>query len=587
MNISVHQNPYQQSGSVGAGENIRGTDNASNQLVLTKNTIQVKAGDVFSGQIVGMGKDGMVEILLDGRGTINAKLFQDIPLALGQMMSFQVRTSGNQVALTPLYANLDGNSAEAKALDAAGLPHTPENIEMVDAMMSEGMPIGSDALLAMSKMMNGINTGSPTSVVQMTKLGLPVNNDTVVEFEAYKNEQHQIADGVESLSDGFAELSGTSVAMAGELLDIFMGEVPENVKAALNEARLAEEIGSGIPEEAEGEAEESAKAEEPAKAEELPADPGKPDNPAIGKDEKVIVTQEDVPASKTAAGMKESVTGRVTEDVTRLLGEDGVKNLAELMKEAGLPKSVSENVLSGKLSASESLQLIRAAMGEENLPEEAKAGLKTLTHSKEFNALMKNEIMNQFLMDPKEVSDKESVRKYYEKLSEDSRKLLQFLNDNGRGETSLAKGVTNLKQNIDFMNELNQVMTYVQLPLKMNGKNAHGDLYVYTNKKNLAKKDGNVSALLHLDMTHLGTMDVHVAMNNANFVQTHFIMQKEEMLDFIAPHLPELDAALNRRGYSGKSDVSINREAKSVPEIMFSQGSNQKLIQKTAFDVRA
>ncbi|MCR4907929.1 MAG: flagellar hook-length control protein FliK [Lachnospiraceae bacterium] len=583
VNISVYQNPYQQSGSVNAGENIRGADNNPSQLVLTKNTIEVKAGDVFSGQIVGMGKDGMVEILLDGKGTINAKLFQDIPLALGQMMSFQVRTSGKQVALTPLYANLDGNSAEAKALDAAGLPRTPENIEMVDAMMSEGMPIGSDALLSMAKLMNSISSGSPTSVVQMAKLGLPVNNESVEEFEAYKNEQHQIADGVESLSDGFAELASSSGKLAGEVLDIFMGEVPEEVKTALKEERIAEEAeaqketeGETGAEEAEGTPEkETVRTEEALQG----RAPETLEGEAAGK--------ENVSLSPEKTGLKEEVTGRVTEDVTRLLGEDGVKNLADLMKEAGLPKSIYEGVMEGKLSASESLQFIRAALNEEDLPEETKAGLKNLSGSKEFHSLMKNEILNQFLLDPKDVSDKENVRKYYEKLSEDSKKLLNLLSENGRGETALAKGVTNLKQNIDFMNELNQVMTYVQLPLKMNEKNAHGDLYVYTNKKNLAKKDGSVSALLHLDMTHLGTMDVHVAMNNGSFVQTHFIMQKEEMLDFIAPHLPELDEALNSRGYSVKSDVSLNREAKSVPEIMFSQGTNQKLIQKTAFDVRA
>ena len=41
-------------------------------------------------------------------------------------------------------------------------------------------------------------------------------------------------------------------------------------------------------------------------------------------------------------------------------------------------------------------------------------------------------------------------------------------------------------------------------------------------------KDGNVSALLHLDMENLGPMDVYVAMQN-NRVNTHFYMQDDDM----------------------------------------------------------
>ena len=147
--------------------------------------------------------------------------------------------------------------------------------------------------------------------------------------------------------------------------------------------------------------------------------------------------------------------------------------------------------------------------------------------------------------------------------------------------------MNSLRQNVDFMNQLNNVMTYMQLPLKMNENKAHGDLYVYTNKKNLSKKDGNVSALLHLDMQHLGTMDIHVQMTNGENVKTHFILQKEEMLDFIEPHLPELDEALLKRGYKMHSDVSLNKEARDVPDIMFNRGTNEKLIQTTSFDIRA
>ena len=53
--------------------------------------------------------------------------------------------------------------------------------------------------------------------------------------------------------------------------------------------------------------------------------------------------------------------------------------------------------------------------------------------------------------------------------------------------------------------QINQTYAYIQLPLHLRqGEHKTGELFVYTNKKNLAGRDGRVSALLHLDMEHLG-----------------------------------------------------------------------------------
>ena len=195
--------------------------------------------------------------------------------------------------------------------------------------------------------------------------------------------------------------------------------------------------------------------------------------------------------------------------------------------------------------------------------------------------------MNELLMKPEEVVNKEKVQEYFQKVVRDTAKAAEVLQSSGHGETTLASANQDLHDNIDFMNQMNQMFTYMQMPLKMASEAQHGDLYIYTNKKKLASNDGNVSALLHLDMTHLGTLDVHVSMNPEHVVNTHFILQNEDMLDFIAQHLPELDDRIHRRGYRMHSDVSLNSEKKTVPEIMFDRGKNARLIQYTSFDAKA
>ena len=133
---------------------------------------------------------------------------------------------------------------------------------------------------------------------------------------------------------------------------------------------------------------------------------------------------------------------------------------------------------------------------------------------------------------------------------------------------------------------MNQTYAYVQLPLKLSGQKAHGDLYVYSNKKNLARKDGTVSALLHLDMEQLGSLDIYVAMKQEK-VSTQFYVEREELLDFMEQHISLLNERLNRKGYSVKSEVLLREKPVHVIEEIVKQEGNASVLSQYAFDVRA
>ncbi|OYP40489.1 hypothetical protein CG709_05145, partial [Lachnotalea glycerini] len=83
----------------------------------------------------------------------------------------------------------------------------------------------------------------------------------------------------------------------------------------------------------------------------------------------------------------------------------------------------------------------------------------------------------------------------------------------GKENSSAFKDVSNIRSNLSFMEQINQNFTYLQIPIQFSNEEAHSDLYVYTNKKNLEKQDGNLSVLLHLDMEVLGTTDIYINMS--------------------------------------------------------------------------
>ena len=137
------------------------------------------------------------------------------------------------------------------------------------------------------------------------------------------------------------------------------------------------------------------------------------------------------------------------------------------------------------------------------------------------------------------------------------------------------------------MNQLNQAYTYVQVPLKMSGQNANGELYVYTNKKNLRDPDAELSAFLHLDMEHLGSTDVSVKMQHRN-VKTNFYMADDASYDLVEKYLPILEQKLKDKGY--QCTITMTKEEKKVSfgdDFLRKDMPQTGTLHRYSFDVRA
>ncbi len=257
---------------------------------------------------------------------------------------------------------------------------------------------------------------------------------------------------------------------------------------------------------------------------------------------------------------------------------------ADLLREAGFSEQLTNQVSNGNITQTALLQEIAKELGELSQIDDNK--LSQVFGSKQYNFILKNEIAKQWLLEPEAVAGDRQVEELYQRLNEHTNKLANALSQSSHADTPLANTVTNLSNNLNFMNQLNQMFTYVQLPLKMNGDSTHGELYIYTNKKNLARKDGNVSALLHLDMEHLGPVDVYVAMQNQN-VSTKFYMQDDSVLDLIAENIHILNERLNSRGYSMSCEFITKEGEKSAMEEMLEANKNVSVLASYSFDARA
>ena len=530
-------------------------------------------GQTIQGTVVS--RDGTsAQIALRQDMMISARIDQSINLVLGQNMSFEVKAnSGSVLSLSPLYANMANEATIMRALNAAGLPETANNIEMVAIMMEEGMPIDKESLGNISRLLMEFPTQNPASLIQMTRLGIPVTESNIEQFEIYQNANHQLLGSAETimseLPNIFHELLGEgkvsqAYAFYENVLDIFTGGGAEGELLQKGDGNAA--LSGGIIETADGSV---VVKDAQAAAAEIKNASGEAVLDMVG------------------ASKNEGVAGANSEQ-TPVLTDKQWNALGNMLKELGIDENTAEQIKNGEMTSKEALALIRGLIPKAGASEQHARMMERILDGKEFESLLKSEIGKQWLIEPKNVADPHKVEQLYERIREQSARLQEALQTSGKGDVPLAKSVQNIQSNVDFMNQMNHMFTYVQLPLKMIGNNAHGDLYVYTNKKNLAAKDGNVSALLHLDMEHLGALDVYVTMQQ-NKVNTNFTLQDESALDLIEQHISLLDERLAKRGYNLKAQFYVKEEEQddSIMNIILKHEKNISVLSRTSFDMRA
>ncbi len=499
-----------------------------------------QSGETVTGEV--LQRSGNEILLSLGKNQLlQAKLEGNMSAQPGQLLTFQIRnTAGNKVVLSPLFENMSQDPNISKALRQAGLPENSVTTQMVKAMMEEGLPIDRQSLYQMNKLISTNPQTNIQTLVQMQRLSLPVTPENIFQFEAYKNYQHQLGESLMEIADAFTqtfqEMTGSGNISEG--LNFY-----QNVLSVLLEGNLAE--GMQQPEEI---------------SEALRQDGAEGEIQTAGK------------ADAQALGQELSLSAE-----ERLELMDSLKNV-------GASTGFLKDLITGKAGSREVLGEIERLLSDEAAGD--KEALFSLLEGKTFKSILKNEMSRQWLLQPEEVAEERSVDKLYERLSSQMKQLSQALSQTARQDTPLARTISNVTGNIDFMNQMNQMFTYVQIPLKMQGQEANGELFVYTNKKNLAKKDGTVSALLHLDMEHLGSVDVHVALTDQK-VSTKFYLKDDSALDLIEAHIDLLNARLEKRGYSMNAQFIVKEEDKRVMDEILEQNKNISVLAGYSFDARA
>ena len=480
------------------------------------------AGDTFTGKVMSI-KDGMALLMLAGGNLVNAHISNGSSVSAGQNLTFLVEQNTQQnISIKPLNINEQQAFLINKALDAAGYSPNDSNIQVVKELIHMNMPIDAAMIEKMITSANEFPQANLKTIANLIRLEMPVTQDNIMQFEAYSNYQNSISSELNNMGEQFSQLFTNIVGSEATV---------QNGATANNEA-LADNL---------------------AKLQNFNMQQASMLNDIVNTLYQNTAYQD----VSYEGGLQEAV---LSQPLHQVLSDEQMQTL-----ESTIHQLLSES------PENEQLQTISNALGEKSLTTNQLLSNLTLLlknnpeWASKFSAFGEASIMEKLFsqminetmkLTPADVVKEDGIKNYYKRLKQSLEKLTSDGRDSALPQ-ELSKSMNEVKANIDFMNDLNKNMTYVQIPIQLKNSETNGELYVFTNKKALSKGADNVSAMLHLDMEHLGPIDIYVRLQNKN-VSTNFCLESEELLDFVYAHIDKLDARLQALGYSTSFEMKLN-----------------------------
>lgn len=591
---------------------------------------ELKEGHVVKGQIIDHRYNEIKIQLEPGKQIVNAKLSGDIPLVIGQEAQFLVTEEGSE-RLVLKYIPESTSPSDAtiqKALTASGLPLNERNRTIVEELLKHTMPVDKQTLLTLIRLSHTNRDASPLTLVLMYKNNIPMTPANIRQFEAYQNGSSRLLNDIHRIMAGLSELLQVDATSIGQEITMLMDSLPEEAGQASSQTskplispdfttnlegtamksldqalqinnRLLDillgnsSLASGTTDHTVSDLTSlltqlkqgtisradfihQIKTHYPDVEPLLSSEPNQA-IPASTNEVKALNIQD--PLSSLIKQMTQ-----VNDDLkplSLLMHPENQISLAELLRSDPSLGRIADQVIEGTITTRELLNTIKNI-----LPIMEGSQAERLLASPEYRTLLENAFHDKWTITPEKLTDKAALLELYENIRDDMEQLsnLSKLELPIKEEAKLQEPIKNLQENLRFMQDLNEMYTYLQLPVQLKNQDVHSDLYVFTRKKALQNNE-DLSVLLHLDMTNLGSMNIHIRMNH-NMVQAKFYIEDCDAQRLLSEYMPTLADALTKKGYHLHSEVSQSYEKIDFSKDFIEDNVSGSDVRRYSFDIR-
>lgn len=544
----------QYNNSVANGEPMTGAKGVE-KLVSSLN--EMSKGMIFEGTVSSV-RGNQVKLALSNGQQILARLAGKFSFEQGQSVFFQVKNNdGGTIEIKPYTVDGEGvNLTLMDALKAAGLPVDGTNLSMVNKMMEEQMPIDKTSLNQMYQLVQDNKGINVTTLVELKRLGIEINQVNAAQFENYANDKQAITIAMDSLIEELPNaLSAEDLSMyklvsqARDILNIVTDGLPEDAFISNEDADMSQY-------EAIMRDNQSAPV---VKKHFNIAELFESLNSVSGESQDIQTTQK-INNSSVIDNIFLQGNEAKSNTIGFILSDKQIEELNEQVRKL-LPDLQENNIslYSEDSSVVGILNDINSML--ENTPANADA-LRHLFSGEAFKLMLKETLEQQWMIKPGDLEkNPKKIDGLYDKIEKQIINMENILKTSGVVNPKAEALADNIRGNIEFMNQINEAYTYMQVPLRMNEGNASGQLYVYTNKKSISDPDKELSAFLHLDLEYLGGTDVSIKMLHRK-VTTNFYLDSDESYAMVKQFLPVLEKRLQDKGYN--CELTVNSDSKQM-----------------------
>lgn len=503
----------------------------------------LKEGSVFNGQIMDISGE-KVMVLLDNQMKLSARMQGDVPLTVGDQLLFTVKENNqSQILIKPVFESLHSAKTQVlnQALDMAGLSATEKNFQVAKELMDAGMPLDRGSLTKVLSQSMKFPETEPKTLVALNKMNLPITEETITQYERYVALDHQLSSDLDNLIKDITNFpkympeqttGEQTVTMLKEMLSVF----DESFQAESEQSIVSTSIEN---------------AEEPTM-----------EGPRIFENEvvlKELSTKLELDNTDTSNLLKQLFTLKLPDE-----------NVAQIVKDSKTPIEFVDKVLS---------QIPKEVLGSNDI--------KEFIHSEPFQKLIHQIIQKSWSIEPQKMESPKEIDEMYERIQRQSERLQHVISQNGGETKDFQQSFQNMRQNMSFMEQLNEQMIYAQIPLKLSNQNTNSELYVYADKRKLMEKKDGISVMLHLDMEHLGQTDIKVTLTGKN-VHARFYIGDGESVELLNNHMNELSKQLKVRGFDLTNEVVQRNPSESTNKVVeeIIDENAEKSIKRFTFDAR-
>ena len=541
MMTNLYKPPKQEKAPVALPKNL--TPAKAAQIL---NQANVTQGQFLKGQVLDL-RANQIQVLLENGFVVSARTEGTLNLSIGEYARFFVaQTTEDQILLK--LAKEDSQSENPmidKALTAANIQKTERSISIVTELLNHQQPANEAGIRRYLSLSTKYPDLPVKDLILMDLHHIPITKENVEQFAAYHDRNAKLLTQAQDMLNNLAET---------------IKQMPEGPAKQEMQQQLRQMVGS-----------ETAATN--------------------------TSSQNNVPI--------QSAGQAPTQGTTNETASANILTESDTLKELDTPFTTAENNNNSKIteqiaSPQSNLQTTPSASwqstqntldtSQQNTSAATESVLKTLKSDSHDDAesLLKD-FFDSFLLEPEDIADPEKVQHYYDELNEKLTKLEQ-LTQKAAEQTAENAAATpkQMKQNLSFMEAINNVFPYIQLPLKFKETPAHGELYVYEKKKALKPSD-SLSALLHLELEALGTTDIFVTLTG-HHVTTRFSMTDKASGDLIKTELPKLVEALAAKGYTLQSEVTVREPSDEAAPTLLEQFLEEHApggLNRYTFDIRA